>query len=290
MIGPPLQRLLASLLMGVVLVVSYWLAMENIPAAMLAEADQAKVMVAGRREKPLARLIDLCITRERWRKHDPETLKATQKGGPRMSGKAGDACLVNLYPMSGISFQERCFIVGKLRRLGAPRAASQSRGDQTMTPIQAAYRAKIARDTLPCGQRPTDLHVRIMFVLARWQHATPSHAKLAKAAHCHRNSVGNALQRLRGLGLVTWEPRHIRIGGGHFVQASNRYLFPSNTSLPPARPVKFRKDEKMSSFIGKQSLCIGDPEAAQAALATRRRVMEARMLAGSGTVVAIPAM
>jgi hypothetical protein len=41
--------LLASLLMGVVLVVSYWLAMENIPAAMLAEADQAKVMVAGRR-------------------------------------------------------------------------------------------------------------------------------------------------------------------------------------------------------------------------------------------------
>jgi DNA-binding transcriptional MocR family regulator len=148
-----------------------------------------------------------------------------------------------------------------------------------MTPIQAAYRAKIARDTLPRGQRPTDLHVRIMFVLARWQHATPSHAKLAKAAHCHRNSVGNALRRLRGLGLVTWEPRHIRIGGGHFAQASNHYLFPSNTSLPPARPAKIRKDGKMSSFIGKQSLCIGDPEAAQAALAARRRVMEARMLA-----------
>jgi hypothetical protein len=39
----------------------------------------------------LARLADLCITRERWRKYDPETLKATQKGGPRMSGKAGEA-------------------------------------------------------------------------------------------------------------------------------------------------------------------------------------------------------
>jgi hypothetical protein len=38
MIGPPLPRLLASLLMGFVLVVSYWWGMENIPAAMLAEA------------------------------------------------------------------------------------------------------------------------------------------------------------------------------------------------------------------------------------------------------------
>jgi hypothetical protein len=44
----------------------------------------------GGGEKPLARLVDLCITRERWRKHDPETLKAAQKGGPRMSGKAGE--------------------------------------------------------------------------------------------------------------------------------------------------------------------------------------------------------
>jgi hypothetical protein len=47
--GPPLQRLLASLAIGIVLVGAYWLAMESIPRAMLAEVDQARVMVAGRR-------------------------------------------------------------------------------------------------------------------------------------------------------------------------------------------------------------------------------------------------
>lgn len=50
MTGPPLPRLLASLLMGFVLVGAYWLAMESIPRAMLAEADAAAkfVVVGGR--------------------------------------------------------------------------------------------------------------------------------------------------------------------------------------------------------------------------------------------------
>jgi hypothetical protein len=48
--GPPLPRLLASLAIGVVLVAAGWWFMENIPAAMLAEADAAKfVVVAGGR-------------------------------------------------------------------------------------------------------------------------------------------------------------------------------------------------------------------------------------------------
>jgi hypothetical protein len=48
--GPPLQRLLASLAIGVVLVGAYWLAMESIPRAMLAEADAAaKFFVVGGR-------------------------------------------------------------------------------------------------------------------------------------------------------------------------------------------------------------------------------------------------
>jgi hypothetical protein len=48
--GPPLQRLLASLLIGFVLVGAYWLAMESIPRAMLAEADAAaKIVVVGAR-------------------------------------------------------------------------------------------------------------------------------------------------------------------------------------------------------------------------------------------------
>ena len=80
-----------------------------------------------------------------------------------------------------------------------------------MTPIQCAYRAVQARRSLPHGQRPTDLHIRVVFLLARWQNASPSHAKLARAAHCHRNSVLNALHRLRDLGLLTWERQFIRL-------------------------------------------------------------------------------
>jgi hypothetical protein len=49
MTGPPLQRLLASLAIGIVLVGAYWLAMESIPRAMLAEADAAKIVVVGAR-------------------------------------------------------------------------------------------------------------------------------------------------------------------------------------------------------------------------------------------------
>jgi hypothetical protein len=50
MTGPPLQRLLASLAIGVVLVAAGWWFMENIPAAMLAEVDAgSKFFVVGGR-------------------------------------------------------------------------------------------------------------------------------------------------------------------------------------------------------------------------------------------------
>jgi hypothetical protein len=84
-----------------------------------------------------------------------------------------------------------------------------------------------------------------MFLLARWQNACPAHAKLAKAAHCHRNSVLNALHRLRDLGLLEWERQFTRLGGWR-IQTANRYLFPGK-SLPQNR--------KTSSFLGRQSLC-----------------------------------
>jgi DNA-binding transcriptional MocR family regulator len=151
-----------------------------------------------------------------------------------------------------------------------------------MTPVQAAYRAVIARKTLPHGQRPTDTHIKVMWFLAKWQHATPSHAKIAKAAGCHRNTVGNALHRLRDLGLLDWDRRFVRIGGGQFAQASNSYRFPSNASLPPARAATVGKDKKNPSFIGPQSLCIGDRTAALQALARVRTAMEGRLLAGIG--------
>lgn len=125
-----------------------------------------------------------------------------------------------------------------------------------MTPNQCAYRAVAARRTLPHGQRPTDLHVRVMFVLARWQSSSPCHAKLARAAHCHRNSVLNALHRLRCLGLLSWERQYRQLRGWR-IQVANRYLFVGNLALPPARAVFTRKGRKLASLIGLESLCSG---------------------------------
>ena len=126
-----------------------------------------------------------------------------------------------------------------------------------MSPIQAAYRAVHARRSLPHGTRPTDLHIRVAFLLARWQNPSPSHAKLARAAHCHRNSVLNALHRLRGLGLLTWERTFIRLRSGYVAQATNRYLFVSNPSLPAARTRPEGKGRRLSSLLGPQTLCSG---------------------------------
>jgi hypothetical protein len=144
-----------------------------------------------------------------------------------------------------------------------------------MTPSQAAHRALHLRRTLPHGQRPTDLHVRIAFALARWSNASPCHAKLARAAGCHRNSVANALRRLRGLGLLSWEPRFIRLRGGHVAQVSNAYRFNSQICPPPPVPRRGRN----SSLLGRQSLCIGDRDRAAdlAVLAARRAVIEATL-------------
>ena len=130
------------------------------------------------------------------------------------------------------------------------------RSNAEVTPNQCAYRAVVARRSLPHGQRPTDLHIRVVFLLARWQHASPAHAKLARAAHCHRNSVLNALHRLRDLGLLTWERQFTRVHGWR-LQIANRYLFVSNLALPPARAVEVKKGKKLASLIGPNTLCSG---------------------------------
>ena len=125
-----------------------------------------------------------------------------------------------------------------------------------MTPNQCAYRAVAARRSLPHGQRPTDLHIRIAFILARWQHASPAHAKLARAAHCHRSTVLNALHRLRDLRLIAWE-RQTQVVRGWRIQTANRYLFVSNLPLPPARTMQPRKGRKLSALLARQSFNSG---------------------------------
>ena len=147
-----------------------------------------------------------------------------------------------------------------------------------MTPAQSAYRATIARRTLPYGQRPTDLHVRIAFVMSRWQNANPSHVKLAKACHCSRRSIGNGLRRLRDLGLLAWTATWVRLRGGHVARGVNRYHFPSNSCLPPARAPRVKESRKEGIFVVRQSLPLCDRTAALQALARVRTTMESRMM------------
>jgi hypothetical protein len=141
-----------------------------------------------------------------------------------------------------------------------------------VTPNQCAYRAVQARRSLPYGQRPTDLHIRVVFLLARWQDPCPCHAKLARAAHCHRNSVLNALHRLRDLGLLTWE-RQTRCVHGWRIQTANHYRLVSNPSLPAARAVLVGKERKQSSLLGPQLLCSGAIETGRVSAARQLRAL-----------------
>lgn len=143
-----------------------------------------------------------------------------------------------------------------------------------MTPNQFAWNVVQARRTLPYGQRPTDLHIRIAFILARWQHASPCHAKLARAAHCHRRSIGNALHRLRDLGFICWEKQFVRIGHGYVAQTANRYSFEGQPSLPLAPKDKGCAPRKDHSYVYPIER---DRSADLAALAAVRAAREARL-------------
>jgi hypothetical protein len=103
-----------------------------------------------------------------------------------------------------------------------------------MTPAQFCYRVWQAHGTLPHGQRPTRLHLKIARRLARWQHATPSHGKLARASGCCVRTVQNALNRLRGLGLLSWTHRGCLRRWVGRRRLSNRYRFDASflTSCP----------------------------------------------------------
>lgn len=100
-----------------------------------------------------------------------------------------------------------------------------------MTPNQFSYRVWHAHRTLAHGQRPTGLHLRIARLLGRWQHPCPSHGKLARAARCCVRTVQNALNRLRGLGLLTWRHQGATLRSGRRLQLPNRYLFDASFFL-----------------------------------------------------------
>jgi hypothetical protein len=150
-----------------------------------------------------------------------------------------------------------------------------------MTPAQCAYRAVNARRTLPYGQRPTDLHIRVVFLLARWQCPDPSHAKLAAAAHCHRNSVLGALRRLRDLGLLSWVPQFRRLPDGRLAQRASLYSFePCTPALPVHKSCRPRKEAKETGRQTALNAMLVDAASLPDLLLARRETMAARLLAG----------
>lgn len=102
-----------------------------------------------------------------------------------------------------------------------------------MTPSQFSYHVHLAHRTLPHGERPTRLHCKIARTLARWQHSMPSHAKLARAARCCVNTVGNALARFRRLGMLDWKHEGAVMRSGRRLRLPNRYRFVASFLLFP---------------------------------------------------------
>jgi hypothetical protein len=100
----------------------------------------------------------------------------------------------------------------------------------------------------------------------------PSHAFLARKAACHVATVQRALERLRGLGLLSWQRRLVR-AGWRVEQTSNAYWLTPNSAVPTdlqsARQVQlvlFKKAAPEGQHVAPEIR-----EAAQWSLATIRR-------------------
>jgi hypothetical protein len=103
----------------------------------------------------------------------------------------------------------------------------------------------------------------------------PSHAFLARKAACHVATVQRALERLRSLGLLSWQRRLVR-DGWRTEQTSNAYwLTPSpavSTDLQTARQVQlvlFKKAAPEGQPVS--------PEGREAALRALEAVRKRRM-------------
>lgn len=123
-----------------------------------------------------------------------------------------------------------------------------------MTPAQGSYQAHLAARLLPHGLRPTPKHLKVIRYAARWQHASPSHAKLARAAGVCVRTVQNALNRLRGLGMLAWTHQGFTTRSGRRLQLANRYAWVAPFSLF-AVPLQEERKESLNpkSHVGKLS-------------------------------------
>jgi hypothetical protein len=155
--------------------------------------------------------------------------------------------------------------------MGAAPRPRPNRGCEAMPTVEPnrAFLAAVmaARNSLPFGQRPTDLHVRVAAKLAFWRSAHPSHRSLARAAKCSRRTVRRALARLRDLGLMTW-CRRVLVGRGWRARIANGYVFSSRPlSSTSLKSIKILSSATLSPS-GTQP-----PSAGLAEVAERRRAV-----------------
>lgn len=136
-----------------------------------------------------------------------------------------------------------------------------------MSPSHWFFRVVALRQSLPFGQRPTSDHVQIARHLSRWQNASPTHRKLARAAKVCRGTVKTALKRLRALGLLDWTRQSERRHGRVF-RAANRYTFLSNPGRPAA-PLPPSKCKKGYGFSSPTTFVLRTPAEHVAALGVR---------------------
>jgi hypothetical protein len=97
----------------------------------------------------------------------------------------------------------------------------------------AAWIARVWREFHARNLTPTWRDVLLSLRSFRGRDGTicPAHATLGQAARCHENTVQRALQAARGLRLVDWAGRRIRLGW-RALRTSNSYVL-----LVPKNPV-----------------------------------------------------
>jgi hypothetical protein len=117
----------------------------------------------------------------------------------------------------------------------------------------------------------------------------PSQATLANDAGCEERTVRRAICTMRDLGLLSWERRLVR-NGWRCEQTSNAYALLTTAAAPAPRCGGQNVRETGSLDESREPISATPEEvaAAQAALARRRAVIEAR-LALNGRLFIVPA-
>ena len=108
----------------------------------------------------------------------------------------------------------------------------------------------------------------------------PSHATIASDVGCCSRTVRRALEALKALGLVLWQRRLVR-EGWRTEQVSNAYLLVPAELRTLSTPPRTRCDGqrvRQTLKIEIHPASLAEVSAAQAALASRRRAIEERLL------------